>query len=353
VHRQTLRIIDANCNRIGEGLRFLEDVARFMLDDADLTRQLKTMRHTLVKSLNQFGTALISERNSETDIGVGTEISHRQDLISLVTANARRVEEALRVVEELSKLPDLSSVLHSKDFETARFNLYTLQRELLSRLTRRHKIKQLTGLYVIIDTQTLGLKGEVDATRKAIKGGAKIIQLRDKQRSKGELLTIAKYLADLCRKSNTLFIVNDYLDIVLASDADGIHIGQDDLPLSVIRKELPVDKVIGLSASAVALARKAEAEGADYVAVGSIFPSPTKPQARVAGLERLRQIKKAISIPIVAIGGINRQNIGEVIAAGADAAAVISAVLNQKDMESAAHQLVKEIEKEAKSHQKS
>jgi thiamine-phosphate pyrophosphorylase len=329
---QTLRIIDANCNRIGEGLRFLEDVARFMLDDADLTRQLKTMRHTLVKSLNQFGTALISERNSETDIGVGTEISHRQDLI---------------------KLPDLSSVLHSKDFETARFNLYTLQRELLSRLTRRHKIKQLTGLYVIIDTQTLGLKGEVDATRKAIKGGAKIIQLRDKQRSKGELLTIAKYLADLCRKSNTLFIVNDYLDIVLASDADGIHIGQDDLPLSVIRKELPVDKVIGLSASAVALARKAEAEGADYVAVGSIFPSPTKPQARVAGLERLRQIKKAISIPIVAIGGINRQNIGEVIAAGADAAAVISAVLNQKDMESAAHQLVKEIEKEAKSHQKS
>jgi len=350
---QTLRIIDANCNRIGEGLRFLEDVARFLLNDADLTRQLKTMRHNLVKSLNQFDMASISERNSTTDVGVGTEISHQQDLISLVTANARRVEEALRVVEELSKLSDYSSALHSKDFERARFNLYTLQQKLISRLTRRQKMEQLRGLYVIIDTQTLDLKGEVDAAGKAIKGGAKVIQLRDKQRSKGELLTIVKNLADLCRKHNVLFIVDDYLDIVLASEADGIHVGQDDLPISIIRKELPVDKVIGLSTSTIALAQEAESEGADYIAVGSIFSSHTKPKAAVVGLERLRQIKKAVSIPIVAIGGINRQNISEVIAAGADAAAVISAVVNQKDMQSAARQLVKEIEKEAKSHRKS
>jgi thiamine-phosphate pyrophosphorylase len=353
VPRQTLRIIDANCNRIGEGLRFLEDVARFLLNDASLSHQLKAMRHNLVKSLSQFGPALMSERNAETDVGIGTEISHQQDLLSLVTANAMRVEEALRVVEELSKLPDLSSALHSKDFETARFNLYTLQRELLSRLMRRQKIKQLTGLYVIIDTETLGFKGEVDAARKAINGGARVIQLRDKQRSKGELLAIAKKLRDLCRKFNALFIVNDYLDIVLASEADGIHVGRDDLPLPVIRKELPVDKVIGLSTSTVAEARKAEAEGVDYIAVGSIFSSPTKPKATVVGLERIRHVRKAISIPIVAIGGINRQNIGEVIKAGADSAAVISAVLNQKDIESAARQLVKEIEKAAKSHRKS
>jgi thiamine-phosphate pyrophosphorylase len=121
----------------------------------------------------------------------------------------------------------------------------------------------------------------------------------------------------------------------------------------VIRKELPVDKVIGLSTSTVAEARKAEAEGVDYIAIGSIFSSPTKPKATVVGLERIRHVRKAISIPIVAIGGINRQNIGEVMAAGADSAAVISAVLNQKDIESAARQLVKEIEKAAKSHRKS
>jgi thiamine-phosphate pyrophosphorylase len=310
------------------------------------------MRHKLVKSMSQFGPSLISERKSETDVGIGSEISHRQDLTSLVTANARRVEEALRVIEELSKLPDLSSALPTKDFEAARFNIYTLQRELLSRLTRRHNIEQLHGLYVIIDSQTLDFKGEVDVARKVIKGGVKVIQLRDKQRSRGDLLTLARGLSDLCHRTNTLFIVNDYLDIALASDADGIHIGQDDLPLAAIRKQLPVDRIVGISAATVALARKAESEGADYVAVGSLYSSPTKPKAKVIGLKRLSAIRKAISIPIVAIGGINRQNIGDVMAAGADAAAVISAVLNEEDRESAARQLVKEIEKE-KGHRKS
>src|SRR4030042_3023331 len=313
VPRQTLRIIDANCNRIGEGLRFIEDIARFLLNDAVLSRQLKTMRHSLVKSLSRFGTALLSERNSEADVGARTEISYQQDLLSLVTANAKRVEEALRVIEELAKLPDLSVKLRSKDFEQARFNLYTLEKELLSRLMRQQKIKQLTGLYVIIDTQILGPKVEVDAARKAIHGGAKVIQLRDKQHGKGELLTTAQKLKDLCHKSNILFIVNDYLDIAIAAEADGIHIGQGDLPLSVVRKELPIDKIIGLSTNTLAQAQKAEAEGADYVAVGSIFPSPTKTSATVVGLEGLRRTRQAISIPVVAIGGFSKEKLGEVL----------------------------------------
>jgi len=349
VPRQILRIIDANGNRIGEGLRFLEDIARFLLDDALLSQQLKTMRHNLVTSLSQFGPALVSERNAETDVGIGRGVNHPHDISSLVTANARRVEEALRVIEELSKLPELSSTLHHKDFEAARFSLYTLQRELISRLTRRQKIKQLTGLYVVIDTLTIGPNDPVDAARKAIKGGAKIMQLRHKHHSRGELLAVAKKFAELCRKSNVLFLVNDYLDIALASEADGIHIGQDDIPLPAIRKELPVDCIIGLSTSTATQARKAENDGADYVAVSSIFPSPTKPEAKVVGLERLREIKEAVSIPVVAIGGINMQNIGDVMATGADAAAVISAVLSQKDIESETRRLVKEIEKQAKS----
>ena len=353
VPRQTLRIIDANCNRIGEGLRFLEDIARFLLNDAVLSQQLKAMRHSLVKSLSRFGITLLSERNSETDVGARTEVSHQQDLLSLVKANAKRVEEALRVIEELSKLPDLSTTLHAKDFEQARFSLYTLEKELLSRLRRQQKIKQLTGLYVIIDTQILGPKSKVEATRKAISGGAKVIQLRDKQHGKGELLIIAQKLRDLCRKSKALFIVNDYLDITIAAEADGIHIGQDDLPLSVVRKELPIDKIIGISTNTLTQAKKAEAEGADYVAVGSIFPSPTKAEATVIGLERLRQAKQTISTPVVAIGGISKENIGKVMSSGADSAAVISAVLTQKDIESATRQLVKEIEKKTKSHKES
>jgi len=353
VPRQTLRILDANCNRIGEGLRFLEDIARFLLNDASLSHKLKAMRHSLVKSLSKFGVAMLSERDAGVDVGFGIQISQHQDLASLVTANAKRVEEALRVVEELAKLSDLSATLRSKDFEQARFNLYTLEKELLSRLTRRQKITQLVGLYVIIDTQTLELKDVIGAARKAIRGGAKVIQLRDKQHGKGKVLTAAQKLRDLCCQSNTLFIINDYLDIVLASDADGIHVGYDDLPLSAVRKELPIDKIVGLSTHTLVQAQEAAAKGADYIAVGSIFPSPTKVKATVVGLEHLRQVRKVVSIPIVAIGGINRENIGEIMAAGADSAAVISAVLTQKDIESATRQLVKEIERKAKGHKES
>ncbi len=350
---QTLRIIDANCNRIGEGLRFLEDIARFLLNDAHLTQQLKTMRHNLVKNLSKFNVALLSERNSKSDVGINIELtSQQQDLPSLITANAKRVEEALRVIEELAKLPDLSSELHSKDFEQARFNLYTLERELSSKVLRRQKIERLTGLYVIIDTQTLGQRDEIDAASKAIHGGAKVIQLRDKHHDKGELLTVAQKLKDLCCKSKVLFIVNDHLDIALAVDADGLHIGQDDLPLSVIRKELAIDKIVGLSTHTLAEAQKAETEGVDYIAVGSIFSSPTQKSARAAGLEHLRQVRQTISIPIVAIGGINKENIAEVIIAGADAAAVISAVIAQENIEAAARQLVKEIDEKTKSHKK-
>ena len=351
--RQTLRILDANCNRIGEGLRFLEDVARFLLNDANVSHQFKLMRHNLVEGISKFGATMISERYPETDVGFGNQLSQHQDLPSLVTANAKRVEEALRVVEELAKLPDLRATLRPNDFEQARFNLYTLEKELLSGLMRCQKITQLAGIYVIIDTQILGLKGVVGAASKAICGGAKVIQLRDKQHGKSEVLAAALKLRNLCCKSNTLFIVNDYLDIALASEADGIHIGYDDLPLSVVRKELSVDKVVGLSTHTLAQAQQAEAEGADYIAVGSIFSSPTKVDAIVVGLKHLRQVRKAISIPIVAIGGINKENIGKVMAAGADSAAVISAVLSQKDIESAMRQLVKEIEKKTDPHQES
>ena len=351
---QTLRIIDANCNRIGEGLRFLEDIARFLLNDAALCQQLKSMRHTLVESLSGFGPGLLSYRNSEADVGVNIEsVSQRQDLPSLVTANAKRVEEGLRVIEELAKLPEIGPVLHSKDFERARFNLYTLERQLLSKVLRQQKITRLTGLYVIIDTQTLGLKNEVETARKAIRGGARIIQLRDKHHSKGELLSIAQKLKDLCHKSDALLIINDHLDIALAANADGLHIGQTDLPLSIVRRELPIDKIVGYSTTTLAQAMRAEADGADYVAVGSIFPSPTKGSTTVLGLERLRQIKQGMSIPLVAIGGISKDNIAQVMAAGADSAAVISAVLAQQNVERATRQLVREIEQKAESHRES
>ncbi len=350
---QTLRIIDANCNRISEGLRFLEDIARFVLNDATLSQQLKTTRHNIIKSISKLGIKLISERNSGSDVGANSKLgSQQQELPSLITANAKRVEEGLRVIEELAKLPEISPILDSSKFQRARFELYALEQNLLSKILRQQKMTRLTGLYVILDTQVLGSKDEIDAATKALKGGAKILQLRDKHHEKGKLLAIAQRLKELCAKSNALFIVNDHLDIALAVDADGLHVGQEDLPLPVARKELPIDKIIGCSTRNLKQALKAEAEGADYIAIGSVFPTPTKKEATVVGIERLRQIKQEVSIPVVAIGGINKNNVGEVISAGAISAAVISAVLNQADIEEATRQMVNKIEQQRKDIEK-
>ncbi|MFQ5924678.1 MAG: thiamine phosphate synthase, partial [Dehalococcoidia bacterium] len=196
--------------------------------------------------------------------------------------------------------------------------------------------KRIAGLYVIIDTEALGGRDELEVARKAIGGGAKAIQLRDKHRERGEMLATSIKLREICSRSEVLFIMNDYLDIALASDADGLHLGQIDLPISVARRLLPSDKVLGCSTTILSQALQAQAEGADYIAVGSIYPTPSKARAIVVGLGTLRQIREAISIPIVAIGGINEGNADAVIEAGADSLAVVSAVLGAENVEEAA-----------------
>lgn len=350
---QILRIIDANCNRIGEGLRVLEDIARFTLNDQYLMQQLKTMRHDLVKQLSGFGTGLLTARDTEGDIGPGsTKIASQTDLATLARANAKRVEEALRVVEELAKLPEVSTRLNSKNFEIARFKLYATEKELLSRLLRHDKLCRLKGLYVIIDAETLNYKNELEVAARAISGGASVIQLRDKKRTKRELLHLAREMNELCHGAGVLFIVNDHLDVALATECDGLHIGQEDLPVSIARRELQVEKIIGVSARTVEQALEAQAEGADYIAAGSVYASPSKPSAEVIGLEQLRKIRQSITLPMVAIGGINRENIAEVMSTGVQAVAVISAVIAQKDVEQATRLLVNEIET-TKSHPKS
>jgi thiamine-phosphate pyrophosphorylase len=261
-------------------------------------------------------------------------------LLDLVTANAKRVEESLRVVEELAKLPEISSMLNSARFEQARFTLYTLEQDLVSRISRRDKIERMPGLYVILDRQFLAGRDELDIAGQIIEGGAKVIQLRDKQSKKGKLLLVAQRLKELCSQAGVLFIINDYLDLAMTVDADGLHIGQEDLPLPVVRRELPVDKIVGCSVTTASQATKAQNEGADYIAVGSMFPTTTKKEATVVGVDMLKELKRIVSTPLVAIGGINQNNIGKVVAAGADAIAVISAVLGEKDVRGSVQKLV-------------
>ncbi len=257
-----------------------------------------------------------------------------------VVANARRVQEALRVMEELAK----NTNLDPGKFKQARFNLYELEQALLSRLLRQDKIKHLPGLYVIVDMQALKGRSYIEAASRAIRGGATVVQLRDKLLSKRELLPIARQLRNLCAEHNVLFLVNDYLDLALATDADGLHLGQDDLPVKAARKLLAMDKILGCSTRTVDQAITAESDGVDYIAVGSMYPTASKETAVVVGLERLRQIRQAVSLPLVAIGGITRDNTAEVIAAGADSVAVISAVLQAEDIEEATREMVSKLE---------
>jgi thiamine-phosphate pyrophosphorylase len=200
------------------------------------------------------------------DLEVKGEVRHK-DLSLLAVANARRAQESLRVLEEIAKLPEVASKLDSNKYKTARFDLYYLEQDLVSRLSRKDKVKNISGLYVILDTQVLGKRSHMEPAREVIEAGVKVIQLRAKDLNKNHLLVMARELRELCKQKGVLFIVNDYLDIALAVEADGLHIGEDDLPVEVARRLLPCDKILGCSASTVEKSMAADAAGADYIAV--------------------------------------------------------------------------------------
>jgi thiamine-phosphate pyrophosphorylase len=335
------RLIDANLNRLSEGLRLLEDVARFILNDAALSSRLKALRHDLLSNAKSFQKTLLTARDSEGDVtAFSKESMSRSDVNDVVTANARRVTESLRVLEEFAKLPDID--LDPMKFKRARFAIYEIEKEISGKVSRRGK--RIAGLYVIIDREALTGKDEIDVCRQAIRGGANIIQLRDKLGNKSRMINSARQLKEACAPSGVLFIMNDCMDIALSSGADGIHVGQEDIPVSAARHLLPIDKLIGCSTATAKEALQAEGDGADYIAVGSIYPTQSKKNVTVVGLERLREIREAVSLPIVAIGGINADNARAVIDAGADAIAVISAILASDDIERATRKIAERLE---------
>jgi thiamine-phosphate pyrophosphorylase len=204
---------------------------------------------------------------------------------------------------------------------------------------------RIAGLYVIIDPDQSAGRDPVDVARLALEGGASIIQWRDKAgsggREKGDQLEQAHAIRELCAEHRALFIVNDHADLALAAGADGVHLGQHDLPPEAVRAFVPRDLIVGVSTNNVDEARRAEADGASYIAIGAIYPTSSKEpeRTRAASLDVLRDVKAAVRAPVVAIGGINASNIDDVIAAGADAVAVINAVCGADDVRAAALEL--------------
>ncbi len=183
-------------------------------------------------------------------------------------------------------------------------------------------------------------RGHVGVARAALEGGATIIQLREKNLPTRALLGLAAEISDLCRDRGAAFVVNDRVDIALAAEADGVHLGMDDMPIAVARRLLGAGRLIGASVDDPADAAEAQAAGASYLGVGPIFPTGSKADAgRAIGTQPLAEIKRAVAIPVLAIGGLTCDNVDSVIRAGADGIAVISAVAGADDMAAAARAL--------------
>ena len=195
------------------------------------------------------------------------------------------------------------------------------------------------GLYVIIDPDACAGRDPIAVARLALEGGASIVQWRDKRRDKGDQLDQARALRELCAEHGALFIANDHVDLALAVRADGVHLGQHDLPVEAVRPLVPPEFIVGVSTNNAEEARRAQAAGASYIAVGSIFATGSKETTRPASPERLREVKAAVDLPVVAIGGIDASNVDQTLAAGADAIAVIRAVCAAGDVRAAAEEL--------------
>lgn len=334
-----LRLLDANANRAREGLRVLEDYARFVLDDDAIVEQLKGYRHQLRTSLAGILAPAILARNTPGDVGTQVKTKAeftREGLADVVTAAGKRLGEALRCLEEYAKTIDPRQ---AAKLEAVRYSLYDVEQTLALTLRPAGRFANVR-LYVLI-TESICALPWYKAAEAAIAGGADCLQLREKSIDSGELLKRARKLVALCRKHRVLSIVNDRPDIALLSGADGVHVGQTDLPARSVRQILGPDKIVGVSTHCLDHAKQALRDGADYIGVGPIYPSSTKKRDFTAGLTYAREVTQTIPLPGVAISGITPQNAPDVAATGIQAIAVTQAVVGAKDPAKAARALRK------------
>jgi thiamine-phosphate pyrophosphorylase len=205
----------------------------------------------------------------------------------------------------------------------------------------------IRGLYVIVDPDACRGRDPVQVSRLALEGGASILQWRDKRREKGDQLSDARAIRELCSEHRALFIVNDHIDLALVVGANGAHLGQHDLPIDAARRLVSAEFIIGASTNNAEEASAAQAMDASYIAVGSVFPTNSKEPARTraASPAVVRLVKAAVHLPIVAIGGIDASNVDQVMEAGADAVAVIGAVCGAEEPKAAARELAKRFQR--------
>jgi thiamine-phosphate pyrophosphorylase len=318
------RILYASATRAREALRVIEDYCRFVLDDEFLTRQLKERRHELAAVLDELMPGSLEARETIRDVGtaVSTETEFKRiSLTQVVRANCKRLQEALRSLEEYGKLGGAEMATR---VEKLRYDSYTLERVILMGARSRQRLAEVR-LYVLL-TGSLCARPLEWTIKEATAGGAQMFQLREKDLSDRELLERARQVRRWTRQEGALLIMNDRPDICLLAEADGVHIGQEDLPVKEVRRILGADGLIGVSTHSLAQAGQAILDGASYIGVGPVFPSETKEFSDHPGLGLVRQVSAETTLPTFAIGGIGPENVGQVVEAGAGRVAVSGAV---------------------------
>jgi thiamine-phosphate pyrophosphorylase len=322
-------VLDANCNRAREALRVLEDYCRFIRNDAALTEEIKNLRHELAQWEQRLPLSFrLAARNTPGDVGTSLTAGgeyHRQSLAHVCQINLKRLQEALRSLEEYGKLLDST---WAQQVEQLRYRTYHLEARLL-RSSPRHQQLAQARLYWLFTPSAAAGRWEWLLER-ALLGGVQIVQLREKQLADRACLQLAQAVRRRCQQANVLFLVNDRPDLAWMTEADGVHLGQDDLPISQARHLLGPDALIGVSTHSLEQVQQAWQEGADYIGVGPVFPSSTKSFEHFPGLEFVRQAVALSYRPAFALGGITPENLPQVLAAGARHIAV-SACLSQAD----------------------
>ncbi|MFQ6036313.1 MAG: thiamine phosphate synthase [Sedimentisphaerales bacterium] len=347
MERATYRIIDANFNRAREAARVIEEFCRFALNSAQFSERAKQLRHKLSASLDNLDAGrLLSSRDTLGDVGVGKTVPvdagiwqlERTDLKSTFTAACKRLTEALRTLTETTQTQNRSV---AQMLEKLRFDAYALEKDIVLFAEPAEKFKRVK-LYVIISSH---LPADIiRLTQHCVAGGADCIQLRAKNINDDGFFAVAVEFVKVCKDAGILSIINDRLDIAVAAGADGVHLGQNDLPIEQARKLQLAPLIIGQSTHSRKQLETACEALPVYVSLGPVFSTGTKPEAVPVGLEYVRDATRELvdtGIGSVAIGGITLENVEKVLKAGAKAIAVCSAV-TEVDEPAAACQALKE-----------
>lgn len=318
VSQALYRILDANLDRAREGLRIIEEWCRFGLDNAALTEECKTLRQELA----HWHTPLLRAAR-DTPGDPGTALTHpgeeqRASIQAVIQANLCRVEEALRVLEEYGKVYDAAM---GGVFKQLRYRVYVLESQLVSQ-HRQQKLQQAQLYLVTCPSETLFATVEA-----ALQGGLSLVQYRDKTADDQVRLNVAQKLCQLCHRYDALFIVNDRVDLAIAVEADGVHLGQQDLPVALARQLLGSQRLIGRSTHSPDDLQRAIQEGVDYIGVGPVYETPTKEGRQAVGLDYVRYAAEHAPMPWFAIGGIDPDNLQTVISAQAERVAVVRAIM--------------------------